>query len=105
MKNISLLVFVFVYLFDIGLAFPAIEISREKRSDNEKIYVVKKEDSLWSISKKFGCNLKDLIEYNQKAIGSNPHIIFHDMVLVLPNSCQTTRLSAGTLQISLMRKT
>jgi len=48
--------------------------------------------------KEFGCNLKDLIEYNQKAIGSNPHIIFPDMVLVLPNSCQTTRLSAGTLQ-------
>ena len=100
MKNYLLVVFVCLCLFNIGLAFPAANLlPREKRSNSEaKSYVVKKEDSLWSISKKFGCNLKDLIESNQKTIGSNPDVIFPDMVLVLPKSCQMSRLSVANVQ-------
>ena len=86
MKKLTIVVLIFTCLLSIQPAYPDPE-------SQSTTYVVKKEDSLWSISKKFGCNLDDLIEANKNVIGSNPDIIFPDMVLVLPKKSKITRLS------------
>jgi LysM repeat protein len=86
MKKLSIVVLICACLLSIQPAYPDPE-------SQPTTYVVKKEDSLWSISKKFGCNLDDLIEANKNVIGSNPDVIFPDMVLVLPNKSKITRLA------------
>lgn len=116
MKSLIIAVAIFVCLFNIGKASPINEglpiLEVEKRSssksfsslssssssklllESEKTYIVKKDDSLWSISQKMGCSINDIIKNNRKKIGPHPDLIFPNMVLLLPSSCNSFRLGA-----------
>jgi uncharacterized YkwD family protein len=61
-------------------------------------YTVSNQDTMWTISQKYGISLSSLIQSNPQV--TNPNVIWKGMILNIPNSSASNGSQAGTSNVT-----